>query len=322
MSSKKLSNIDISFRDKNGEIVKVSFVKKLGFGVHGFTLLFSDIDDNKYAIKFFYPYYDKENVEKNFSYEYAVLNELYKKINCVKNIICFKAVGKLRTTSAYYDAIYNLLQKKMQNIIREDILYIVTDYIDGYELFSMVSDENSSVPSIQGYNVIDLMKKFLSLLDFLHMNGIAHTDIKLENIIYSNDNYNLIDFGTSCIRGTKCVEITGTPGYVPYLLRRPNQTFEDFTFQDIYSTFVVFYLTLKFDYPFAYEDFNNLVYFEITKDEIINDYLQSDRDKKAIADYINQFFNDVSLCKTLSELRSLYPTYKAMNVFNFLNDYK
>lgn len=311
------SNLQIEFEDSNGKMINLDFIRELGSGAHGLTLLFVDSDNNnnKYAVKFFYPssFLTEEQIKNKYKYEYDTLNKIYQKIDCHKGIICFRAIGVLKISSLFYDEIYNILYRKQKDIRKSDILFIITDHIEGYELFSMIVMENGT-PSISKFDVMMLTKKFLKLLLFLHNNEIAHTDIKPENIIYGNDRYNLIDFGTSCIKGIKCINKTGTHGYVPILfLSEKNLTFEDLKFQDIYSTLVVLYFTLT-----TYHPFNQNTYTPVQPNEIINDYINNILYKDIIANIINNFFFDVFQNVNINELRKIYKKYTIEKIIELL----
>ena len=74
-------------------------------------------------------------------------------------------------------------------------LWQVTELVSGGELFDRIVEKNH-------YNELiarDLVKIFISTLDFLHTNGIVHRDLKPENLLLAskNDDTNIkiADFG-------------------------------------------------------------------------------------------------------------------------------
>ncbi|BEI86310.1 hypothetical protein CcaverHIS002_0605970 [Cutaneotrichosporon cavernicola] len=84
----------------------------------------------------------------------------------------------------------------MDRIVREpDGIYVVMDYGDEGDLFAMITEKHR-------YAGDDLLikKVFIQILDgveHLHMLGIAHRDVKPENIVCSNDGtvVRIVDFG-------------------------------------------------------------------------------------------------------------------------------
>ena len=77
------------------------------------------------------------------------------------------------------------------------MLFIVTDYCYGGELFEYVLERNALSES----ETHVVMKQCLSALSYLNNNQICHRDIKLENLMLQNandiSNLKLIDFGLS-----------------------------------------------------------------------------------------------------------------------------
>ncbi|KLT46137.1 kinase-like protein, partial [Cutaneotrichosporon oleaginosum] len=80
-------------------------------------------------------------------------------------------------------------------VTEDDGIYVVMDYGDEGDLFAMITEKHR-------YAGDDLLikKVFLQILDgveHLHMLGIAHRDVKPENIVCSNDGtvVRIVDFG-------------------------------------------------------------------------------------------------------------------------------
>lgn len=61
----------------------------------------------------------------------------------------------------------------------EKMLFIVTDFCQGGDLFSYMLERNQ----LDEQEVYILMKQCLSALNYLSENNICHRDIKLENIM-------------------------------------------------------------------------------------------------------------------------------------------
>ena len=107
---------------------------------------------------------------------------------------------------------------KLYDVIENDEkLYIITELIEGPELYAYLEKENFDIDESIANKII---KKLTSALFYLNIFGIVHRDIKPENILLSNNssNYNikLIDFGLGIILGPneKSEQPFGTVSYV------------------------------------------------------------------------------------------------------------
>lgn len=92
-------------------------------------------------------------------------------------------------------------------------LYIVTDYIEGGELWSLL--ENLGILPVK---LVQLYVAQIALaIDFLHNAGVIYRDLKPENILLdANANIKLIDFGLSkwLPFGRTTQTVCGTPKYM------------------------------------------------------------------------------------------------------------
>ena len=100
-----------------------------------------------------------------------------------------------------------------------DTAYYVMNYIEGESLAQKSRREKLSESQIRRY-----LDQLLSALDYIHLRGITHLDIKPGNIMIDrNDNVVLIDFGASKLFNAQSVNRTMmtsmrppfTPGYAP-----------------------------------------------------------------------------------------------------------
>lgn len=106
----------------------------------------------------------------------------------------------------------------------EKMLFIVTDFCQGGDLFSYMLERNQ----LAEHEVSILLTQCLSALNYLSENNICHRDIKLENIMLqrSNDlsNIKIIDFGLSRDIGANSTVkslCSGTPFYIaPEVINR------------------------------------------------------------------------------------------------------
>ena len=87
--------------------------------------------------------------------------------------------------------------------------WLVTEFLKGKELFEAIND--NELPTKEA------MKNLVDGLAVLHRNGIAHMDIKPENIMYDHNSKKIkyIDFGLSCGMDISCAQRTNIPRGTP-----------------------------------------------------------------------------------------------------------
>ncbi|MDV3000901.1 MAG: Serine/threonine-protein kinase PknD [Chroococcopsis gigantea SAG 12.99] len=96
-------------------------------------------------------------------------------------------------------------------------LYLVQEYIEGKNLYTEFQEQGK----FTGQKIIQLLKNFLPILQFIHDRKIIHRDIKPENIMRcdADDRLVLIDFGIAKewanTIGHANGTVIGTPGYAP-----------------------------------------------------------------------------------------------------------
>ena len=100
-----------------------------------------------------------------------------------------------------------------------DTAYYVMDYVEGESLLQKCRREKLSEPQIMHY-----LNQLLSALEYIHLRGITHLDLKPGNVMVDkDDNVVLIDFGASKLFKAQSVNKTMmtsmrppfTPGYAP-----------------------------------------------------------------------------------------------------------
>ena len=90
--------------------------------------------------------------------------------------------------------------------------FIVTEYLEGGELFDRISDNNT----VSEEAACGIMEQILSAVSYLNKHKIIHRDLKPENIIFetklATSKIKLIDFGTSTYfdKGEKLKKSLGT----------------------------------------------------------------------------------------------------------------
>ena len=145
-----------------------------------------------------------------------------------QRIVAVKILEKENLSSQEMDMIQNEIEilkicqhpniLKLYDVIENhEKLYIITELIEGPELYTYLEKENFDIDEITVNNII---KKLTSALFYLNIFGIVHRDIKPENILLSNNslsyNIKLIDFGLGIILGPneKSEQPFGTISYV------------------------------------------------------------------------------------------------------------
>jgi serine/threonine protein kinase len=123
------------------------------------------------------------------------------------------------------------------------------ELIDGNSLLDIICREEQ----LPDHHWVIIIRSLLRCVFFLHQRNIAHRDIKLENIMMTNDGeVKLIDLGLASLVAGKIFEgnIVGSPGYIaPEILNGDPYG----TISDIFSVGVVAYCILLGFMPFGGE---------------------------------------------------------------------
>ena len=142
--------------------------------------------------------------------------------------VCIKILEKQNLSSQEMDMIQNEIEilklcqhpniLKLYDIIENhEKFYIITELIEGIDLFTFLENKNFDIDEATANKII---KKLTSALFYLNIFGIVHRDIKPDNILLTSNsnNYNikLIDFGLGIILGPneKSDQPFGTVSYV------------------------------------------------------------------------------------------------------------
>lgn len=145
---------------------------KFGKGAGGDVYLVVDESENLGVMKFL-PFKSKVSLIEQFKSEYQYLKEL----NDHDNLARALDFGML-----------------------EDSFYLITEYIEGENLYETVYS-TSSISDIITY----ILPQILEGLDFIHKNGVVHLDIKPENIIVTRSDdiskrkVKIIDLGVAAV---------------------------------------------------------------------------------------------------------------------------
>ena len=130
----------------------------------------------------------------------------------------------------------------------EKRFYIVTDHIEGGELFDEIIDRGK----FSEKEAAIVMKQLLSSIAYCHSHNIMHRDLKPENVLLEKskefDQIKVIDFGTALRYkpGQSFKETIGTPYYIAPEVLNHNYGKEC----DIWSLGVMAYIILSGVPPF------------------------------------------------------------------------
>lgn len=160
----------------------------------------------------------------------------------------------------------NLHHKHIVNL--EDVfadgvnIYLVMELLSGGDLFDRVVKKSKYAEK----DALDLMYQLLDAMAYLHAKGIAHRDLKLENImLISQDNdvdIKITDFGLAKTSG-KLKTFCGTPNYYsPEVLQRRHTIRGEGSYSvaaDMWSCGVIMYVLLSGEMPWRGHDIDRCI---------------------------------------------------------------
>jgi len=135
---------------------------------------------------------------------------------------------------------------------------LIMEFIPG-----MTLDFYSPVMGAPGFDELMLQsiaQQLLTTVASLHQYGIAHRDIKLDNIIFNDGRITLVDFGTATVRGT--TKLTGSLLYMsPEILNNNDDsdggkfyTLDALKRSDMYAIGITLYMLANKVPPFPIHD--------------------------------------------------------------------
>jgi len=140
--------------------------------------------------------------------------------------------------------------------VEDDLHYIVMEYIPGHTLKQYCSAENL----LPFNDVVGIVFKCCSALDYAYRHGVVHRDIKPANLLIDESNdVKISDFGTALMENsdiTQVLDAVGSPAYMS-----PEQiNSEDVTHRtDIYSLGVVMFQLFSGRLPFIAQNQPDLI---------------------------------------------------------------
>lgn len=215
----------------DSEVIRMMNVRTLGEGTYGNVFRVQLSDGHYYAVKVPKKQLGAKAVEQ-FKRE-AVIHERIRDI-CHPHLLCFTRL-----------------------IPHRDTVYLVTEYLENYqELFNLISEDTPQnnrwlTKVTQSIEIqTNMFKQMIMGVHLLHERGIAHSDIKPENMMIHMGTYNvkLIDFGLSCMEDT-CGENAGSATYlapeaIGFIRNKVRRTLRQSMKLDIWALGLVIYMCI------------------------------------------------------------------------------
>jgi len=217
---------------KKDKLAKYEIGDSLGKGAYATVKLVTNkLTKEKYAMKI----YDKEKLNSN-----SKKNCVYKEIQILKKLK-HKNIAKL-----------------IEVISTEKQILIVQELVEGISLREYYNNEirNQKGISIHKENIFRIIfKQIFEAMDYIHKLGMAHRDIKLENIlIKKNYEIKIIDFGFGMYNPENKLQkfFCGTPNYMPPEIAEKKAYIGQLA--DMWSLGILVYKIFCADFPFKGKD--------------------------------------------------------------------
>lgn len=238
--------------------------------------LVQSIDDND-IYSMIFPYSKKKNItyELNIVFDKIYKGELFslaKKSKSESLYLYNDKIYKLGYTNIkqYLDVISVIQNYNIPNIVIPEFIYEnkylgsprkgyvqIFKYYKHGDLFDYIEQNNMVLSSNEK---IYIFKKIINLIAPFHANGLAHRDIKLENILVYYDEHNnlqlkLIDLDFACISKKDLDFQGGSPYYVSYevmnreKVKKNLNDIVDWRPVDIWSITTILYILLFNTFP-------------------------------------------------------------------------
>ncbi len=142
--------------------------------------------------------------------------------------------------------------------IHDDFIYTVLNYRSGGTLYQHISHKQLPLQQVFHY-----FKIILEALEYLHLNGVVHKDLKAQNILTSQDgNLFLSDFGSSNLPEDSLFDIHGKDIVMlsPYYMSPEQTRNEELDYlTDYYSLGILLYEMLTGTKPFIRKSIKAMV---------------------------------------------------------------
>lgn len=161
----------------------------------------------------------------------------------------------VKKVSPYYKSEVSILQycnhpniiKYYHHIESKEHLYIFTNRIYGKNLCDILEED-----PLPKELIIPIMTQLLETVKYLHENLIMHRDIKLENIMLTDNKITLLDFGFATFFTKYMIfkDICGSLHYISPEMYKENYCYTT----DLWSLGIVFYIICSRKFPFDSEE--------------------------------------------------------------------
>jgi serine/threonine protein kinase len=220
---------------------------ELGRGAFGITYLVTkkgDLTDESYVLK------SLKLKQPNKPQKNALdIKEIFRELNLLKYIV---ETGCQPDILCYFDYFIdcenqtvNIITKAFQNAIT------LTKFIQDYKSLSIFLDHKT---------LLKIMYNISKALNHLHILGIAHGDIKPDNILINENTFDIqiIDFGLACSKNCKPggTLMYSSPEILKAIFTQKTFPFEEMKRSDVFSLGIVFYVLANFDFPYPIEGFS------------------------------------------------------------------
>lgn len=126
------------------------------------------------------------------------------------------------------------------------VAYLVTEYVEGQLLYDVSKNLGKLGEQVGLY----FLRQIVDVLKYIHKLGVAHRDLKLENIMVDKDmNIKIIDFGFASDSLDGLTQYLGTKTYMAPEIKIRN--IYNGAEVDIFSTGVIFFILVQGIFPFT-----------------------------------------------------------------------
>lgn len=128
----------------------------------------------------------------------------------------------------------------------ENYVYLVLDYMEGGDFLARILKKGQFPEKVAA----KFMQIMLDVLEHIHSQNIIHRDIKLENILVNEHEweFKLGDFGLAVQSSGPCQVKCGSPGYIaPEIFTKDSYDSK----VDIFSVGIILYILLSGKFPFS-----------------------------------------------------------------------